>query len=300
MKVHFSLAALMVWCFSQFTVLLAQSALELSPSPTSANDLVTLTIDVGQSEQHGLKTILENNPDLPVYIWTWSPSDPIAGLGSWDNSNEEMKLTYEGGLKYSITFKPTEWYQDVTNFYTNGIWCLAKLKNGNAFEGYEEFGEAKTEDLNIIPEAPVCDELICAFPGTWRVDDYLTFRFFPYNDQDGSLTLVDQATGLDTMLMVEYDGPAQLQILARATDGQYYPSEDNLESTLVDMNSMEAFPRAHQVTIYPPDFFDGILPEGESLYSLLVYPVIEGYDYPPSPIPGLPEQQHTFLPGCDE
>ena len=160
-------AAVLVCSISITQQVAAQSPLEISPDPTSANDLITLTIDVGQSSQHGLKTILQSNPDLPVYIWTWSPSDPIAGLGSWDNSNEDMKMTHEGGLKYSIQFTPSEWYQDVTNFYTNGISCLAKLKNG-VDPMFEDIGEAKTEDFNIVPNAPVCDDLICVFPEGWR------------------------------------------------------------------------------------------------------------------------------------
>ena len=292
-------AAVLVCSISITEQVEAQSPLEISPDPTSANDLITLTIDVSQSSQHGLKTILQSNPDLPVYIWTWSPSDPIAGLGSWDNSNEDMRMTHEGGMKYSIQFTPSEWYQDVTNFYTNGISCLAKLKNG-VDPTFEDIGEAKTEDFNIVPNAPVCDDLICVFPEGWRSDEFVTFRFFPFNDKDSSLYLVDPATGIEAFKMFDYDGPAKLQIVARATDGQFYPAAENLESTLIDMDPMENYPRAHQITIYPPEFFAGILPEGESLYSLFVYPVIEGSDYPPPSSPGLQEQEYPFAPPCDD
>lgn len=298
MNIRIPFGAITLWFLGLSSGLWAQ--LEIAPDPTSVNELMTLTIDVSQSNEHGLKTILQNNPDLPVYIWTWSPSAPIGGNGEWLESNEDMKLTYEGNLKYSITFKPSEWYEDVTNFYANGISCLAKLKNGSAFAGYEEFGEAKTEDFNIKPNAPVCDELICEYPTYWKTDDYVTFRFFPFNDKDSTLFAIDQATGIDTLWIHEYNGPAQLQIVARATDGQFYPDEMNLETTRVDMFPMEDYPRAHQYTIYPPDFLAGILPEGESLYSLTVYPVIEGYDYPTSTQPGAPEQEFTFRPDCDE
>ena len=65
-------------------------AVSLTPSPTGPDDLVTLTIDVSQSQEHGLKAVLEANPDLPVYIWTWSPSGPVAGNGDWNNSNDAM------------------------------------------------------------------------------------------------------------------------------------------------------------------------------------------------------------------
>ena len=52
------------------TTLAWGQAVTLTPSPTGLHEEVTLTIDVGQSEQFGLKSILEANPDLPVYIWT--------------------------------------------------------------------------------------------------------------------------------------------------------------------------------------------------------------------------------------
>ena len=57
-----------------------QDALSVLPTPTGLNDEVTLTIDVSKSEENALKAILEANPELPVYIWTWSPSDP---WGKW-------------------------------------------------------------------------------------------------------------------------------------------------------------------------------------------------------------------------
>ena len=144
------------------------------------------------------------------------------------------------------------------NFYTNGISCLAKLKNG-VDPMFEDIGEAKTEDFNIVPNAPVCDDLICVFPEGWRSDEFVTFRFFPFNDKDSSLYLVDPATGIEAFKMFEYDGPAKLQIVARATDGQFYPAAENLESTLIDMDPMENSLRPLIRSI--SEFFRRILPE---------------------------------------
>ena len=44
-------------------------AVSLTPSPTGPDDLVTLTIDVSQSQENGLKTVLEANPDLHEVFW---------------------------------------------------------------------------------------------------------------------------------------------------------------------------------------------------------------------------------------
>ena len=97
-------------------------------------------------------------------------------------------------------------------------------------------GRQKPEDFNIVPKAPVCDNLICEFPEGWRSDEYVTFRFFPFNDKDSSIYLIDPATGDEAFRMFEYDGPAKLQIVGRATDGQFYPTAENLQSTLIDMD----------------------------------------------------------------
>ena len=136
-------------------------AVSLTPSPTGPDDLVTLTIDVSQSQENGLKTVLEANPDLPVYIWTWSPSGPVAGNGDWNNSNDAMQLSWQGGLVYSLQFVPSEFYSDVSSLFSNGISCLAKLKDGNPYPGFEDFGEAKTEDFNVGVLPKLCEEQMC-------------------------------------------------------------------------------------------------------------------------------------------
>ena len=100
-------------------------ALSVLPTPTGLNDEVTLTIDVSKSEENALKAILEANPELPVYIWTWSPSDPVGGNGSWDNSSDDMLLTKQSDLVYTLTFTPTQFYSNVASLYSNGISCLA-------------------------------------------------------------------------------------------------------------------------------------------------------------------------------
>ena len=152
-------------------------AVSLTPSPTGPDDLVTLTIDVSQSQENGLKTVLEANPDLPVYIWTWSPSGPAAGNGDWNNSNDAMQLAWQGGLVYSLQFVPSEFYSDVSSLFSNGISCLAKLKDGSPYPGFEDFGEAKTEDFNIGVLPKLCEDQMCIFPETRRKDDFVSITY---------------------------------------------------------------------------------------------------------------------------
>ncbi|MGB1577932.1 MAG: hypothetical protein ACPG9S_07925, partial [Flavobacteriales bacterium] len=143
-------------------------AVTLSPTPTGLHEEVTLTFDISQSESFGLKTILEANPDLPVYIWTWTPSDPVGTNGSWNNSNDDLQLVHQGGLTYTLTFVPSQFYTDASGLYSQGISCLAKLKDGAPYPGLEDYGEAKTEDFNVGVLPKLCEEKMCVFPETRR------------------------------------------------------------------------------------------------------------------------------------
>ena len=182
-------------------------AVTVTPSPTALQEEVTLTIDVSKSEQFGLKTILEANPDLPVYIWTWTPSDPVGTNGSWNNSSDGCLLTHQGGLKYSLTFVPAEFYTNPSGLYSQGISCLAKLKDGAPYPGFEDFGEAKTEDFNVGILPKLCEDQMCIFPETRRASDFVSIT---YN------------TNLDTALNVQEGEDVYLQLSARGTDGQFY------------------------------------------------------------------------------
>ncbi|MFM7233931.1 MAG: hypothetical protein ACKOZM_05020, partial [Flavobacteriales bacterium] len=137
------------------SVVAFSQAAYIQPSPTGKNDTITLYINVAQTTDgtmnNALNAILTDHPEDTVYLWTWQPAGPVIGNGDWANSNSGMALSkVEGAEKlYSIRFKPTSFYGvDATTFFTNGISCLAKLRNGNAYQG-EYNGEAKTEDLHI-------------------------------------------------------------------------------------------------------------------------------------------------------
>ena len=71
------------------------------------------------------------DPVAELYMWTWKPSDPTAGNGTWSASNEAMKFTDEGNGLYSIKFIPSQFYSitDVEQFYSEDIHFLAKKKD---------------------------------------------------------------------------------------------------------------------------------------------------------------------------
>ena len=248
-------------------------AVSLTPSPTGPDDLVTLTIDVSQSQENGLKTVLEANPDLPVYIWTWSPSGPVAGNGEWNNSNDAMQLSWQGGLVYSLQFVPSEFYSDVSSLFSNGISCLAKLKDGNPYPGFEDFGEAKTEDFNIGVLPKLCEDQMCIFPETRRKDDFVSIT---YN------------SNIDSVLTDIENDEVYLQIAGRGTDGQFYtlvPDDQVTSTPELKMTPVPGKPGFYRWTLLPEDFFADILPEGLELLTMTCYPLKANFTYPPDPTP---------------
>ena len=262
-------------------------AVTLTPSPTGLHEEVTLTIDVGQSEQFGLKTILEANPDLPVYIWTWTPSDPVGSNGSWDNSNDDMQLVHQGGLTYSLTFVPSQFYTDASSLYSQGISCLAKLKNGAPYPGLEDFGEAKTEDFNVGVLPKLCEEKMCVFPETRRADDFVSMT---YN------------SNLDVDLTDIENNEVYLQIKARATDGNFYSlveDADVASTPELRMTPLEDKPGFYRTVILPEAFFEGIVPEGLGILTLICYPLKPRFTYEPDSTPWDGIYYETSVPLLD-
>jgi hypothetical protein len=107
-----------------------------SPSSFTAEDVVTITIDVS-----AVGNLVNKSP---LYMWTWNPGNPAPGNGDWTSSNEARRLTNIGPNKWTITFKPTDFYGKPPAEITK-IEFLVKAKDGS--------GDAKTNDiaLNVDP-----------------------------------------------------------------------------------------------------------------------------------------------------
>ncbi|MGB1384547.1 MAG: hypothetical protein ACPG6N_04815 [Flavobacteriales bacterium] len=274
-----SLAMLQTAAFGQ--------AVTLAPSPTGLHEEVTLTFDISQSESFGLKTILEANPDLPVYIWTWTPSDPVGTNGSWNNSNDDLQLVHQGGLTYTLTFVPSQFYTDASGLYSQGISCLAKLKDGAPYPGLEDYGEAKTEDFNVGVLPKLCEEKMCVFPETRRADDFVSLTY--NNNLDVDLTDIE-------------NDEVYLQVKARGTDGQYYAlaaDADVTNTPELRMTPVPDKPGFYRLVILPEEFFEGIVPEGLGILSLICYPLKPGFTYSPDTTPWDGIYYETLVPLLD-
>lgn len=129
-----------------FSVKVSAQAIYAEPAQFNPEDTVKIFIDITKCDNQALL----DNPG-PLYIWTWKPADPVAGNGSWDNSNEALIMTNEAPNLWSIKFIPTEFYGvDRQSVYDENIFMLAKAKDGSDVGN----GEQKTEDLELEIDPP--------------------------------------------------------------------------------------------------------------------------------------------------
>lgn len=128
-----------------------------------------------------------------MYIWTWSPFEFPAGSPKangegaqpWKNSNELLKMTDEGGLVYSYTMVPTEFYEvDAATVYENDIKFLIKPKDGG---GYGD-PDLKSEDLTFEVNPPnVARTVVYGFPSAPLQDDIFRIVYDNYRDEKVSM-----------------------------------------------------------------------------------------------------------------
>lgn len=269
-----------VLCAFALNSAMAQSAYVL-PSPTAADEPLTLYIDVAQAGG-GLKTMLTNHPEEVdnVYLWTWNPAGPVGGNGEWGSSRDGMKMTWEGGLLFSMTFVPTTFYNvDGPTFFSKGISCLAKLKSGYAY-AEENVGEAKTPDLSVTITPKLCDRLYCTFPELAKEDDFVSITYDNTKETNTAL----QNMGDDECYIYLYAG---YDIFSGV---EYAPVSAVTSTPALKLKRVANRPGLFRITILAKDFFTGI-PEGQTIDELKFYVLRPGFTYTGLP----PFQTYSFL-----
>ncbi|HXK00198.1 MAG TPA: hypothetical protein VNJ50_15195, partial [Gelidibacter sp.] len=121
-------------CFSQQQT----ATYSVNPSPFEENQNITLTFN-GSSINEATWGVTGN----ALYLWSWSYDMNLSNEqnsptnGTWENSNEANKLTYNSGNDtYSISFTPTTFYNRTG---IGRIGFLIKAKNGT--------GDKKSQDI---------------------------------------------------------------------------------------------------------------------------------------------------------
>jgi hypothetical protein len=161
-----------------------------SPSSFTAEDLVTITIDVS-----AVGNLVNKSP---LYMWTWNPGNPAPGNGDWGNSNEARKLTNVGPNKWSITLKPTDFYGKPPAEITK-IEFLVKAKDGN--------GDAKTNDIALTVEPLIYTPTVFrTFPKFIGKNEIITV----YMDQKLATDIQSQRLNPTGVEVSVFNGAAQI------------------------------------------------------------------------------------------
>ena len=79
-------------CFVSICNLIFSQAAYIQPVPTNVNSTTRINVDISKPDCE-CPNLQDATSDDPLYLWSWLPAEPIVGNGSWDSSNEELKMT---------------------------------------------------------------------------------------------------------------------------------------------------------------------------------------------------------------
>jgi hypothetical protein len=188
-KIIFSVASLICLAFSAMAQT-SGAVITTIPSSFTAEDDVKIIVDVSAVGNLAGKE--------PLYMWTWNPGNPAPGNGDWGSSNEARKMTKEGPNKWSVTFKPTDFYGKAPAEITK-IEFLVKAKDGN--------GDAKTNDIALTVDPLVYTPVVFrTFPKFVSKNDIISI----YLDQTLATDVTTERMTPSTAEIAIFNGTAQL------------------------------------------------------------------------------------------
>ncbi|MEO6406094.1 MAG: hypothetical protein ABIY51_06695 [Ferruginibacter sp.] len=160
------------------------------PSSFTAEDVVKIIVDVSAVGNLAGKE--------PLYFWTFTPNNPAPGNGDWANSNEARRMTKEATNKWSITFKPKDFY-GVSPAEITKIQFLVKAKDGT--------GDFKTDDITINVDPLIYVPVVFrTFPKFVGVNEIIT----AYLDQNYATDVVTERMQPATVEISLFNGNTQL------------------------------------------------------------------------------------------
>ncbi len=242
--------------------------------------------DLGQIQIRGLQghrelTFVAPNaqPKLAQHLAAGDGGAGLGRLGRVLAGDDSRGAALIGGAEGQAVIDPEI---DGAQLFSNGISCLAKLKDGNAFaDDYD--GEAKTEDISIDIVPRLCDRRICIFPEVRQEDDYLTITYD--NNQE-------EITGLQNM----GDDDCYVYLVARITNFVFYeftPEANVTNTPELKLEPIPGQPGMFRTTIIPRELFSQIPPD-QKIKDLVYRIVRPGFSYP-----GVPPQEIISILQCE-
>lgn len=247
MKKILFLITVMVASFNSFS----QATASVSPSSFTAEDQITITID--------LSSVALGTSNEDVYIWGFvpgccgSPLNDQGGFG-WGNSNPAAKFTRIGtSQKFTYTLTPTTYMNKTAAQIGAQFGFLAKNQNGSR----------QTQDfIYAVDPLTFNPTVFRPFPAKFTQDDVVTF-FMDKNLLDVSKVALKAATDVYVYTDIDYIKPdgtggyfqvSQYCEPVNTTDGNFYPGM----TTVADNVALKAKDFGNGLfgwTILPSKFF---------------------------------------------
>ena len=287
---------LFLCCVSIYNFIFSQAAY-IQPVPTNVNSITRINVDISKPDCE-CPNLQDATSDDPLYLWSWLPAEPIVGNGSWDSSNEELRMIQNKN-------NPNIWFIDVviTDFYgvnentayASGLSYLVKKKNG--LDGGNNDLENKSRDFDITLIPPPCEDRLCPHPQVMQQDDYFTIFYNISQEVNINFNPDSLTTSNKEILM---NGDISIHIRTNTSMGNTYEnSPQNLMFNLLESNflpSYNAEERYFSYTFIPEEIFD--LEPSENMSEIEVT-FIKNID-PTGLMPGLwRTQMETFQVGCN-
>jgi hypothetical protein len=206
--------------------LMAQAQVTFSPATFTAEDQVTLTVDVTGSRGGAM----ENQPE--AYIWIFAnvsgrgtPKDGIVNT-AWGNSPAAAKMTKIGPNKYTYTFTPTTMFQLAPGeLFDFGF--LVKAKDGS--RQTDDFKPFTFDPLIFTPNK------LRIFPLKVGREDVVTMNFEP---RLGSTVEEQRMTPVSATVTMYDDAGAQVGSPLTITARQAF--QGIWSATFIPVNSFTA------------------------------------------------------------
>tara|TARA_Y100001954_G_C15806447_1_gene602894 strand:+ start:1952 stop:2830 length:879 start_codon:yes stop_codon:yes gene_type:complete len=281
---------------NMFNVVYSQAAY-VQPVPTNVNMTARINVDISKPDCE-CPNLQDANFDDPLYLWSWLPSEPIVGNGSWDSSNEELRMIQDNS-------NPNIWYIDViiTDFYgvsvntaySNGLSYLVKKKNG--LDGGNNDLENKSRDFNITLIPPPCEDRLCPYPQALQQDDYFTIIYNISKELNINFNPDSLSINNEGILM---DGDISIHLRINTNLGNTYENSPQnqmfniSESNFLPLYNIES--RYFSYTFIPEEIYDL---EPSEYISEIEVTFIKNID-PTGLTPGIwRTQMHAFPVGCN-
>ncbi len=239
----------------------------VAPSQFEETDTITITID-GNSINEATWGITDNS----LYLWAWSFDINLQNIqdcptnGSWTDSNETNKLTYNSGADtYTISFVPTTFYNRTG---IGRIGFLVKAKDGS--------GDKKSQDnlvdvgaFQIILNAPETNSTTIINSGENLIIDA--------DNTGGNANYVLKSNGsvIDTQSNISSYSFTHTNI----TDNQNYTLEITQTGNTIVKNFDLLVNPGSNIGIMPIDYQDGINYIDDNTAVLVLYATGKDFVY---------------------